>query len=141
MILRWGALAGAMTAIVVSISYALPSFFRLYSSDPAPFEGKLEHFEDVGRKLMPITQSIQNAAEAAQKASAAATQAAIQAQVASLKEDQRDLCGLVDRLSNIEMRLQMTPNDQFFIDAKLDRAREIAVLRARIAMTGQLPEC
>ncbi len=140
-ILRFGALAAALTTIVVTMSYVLPSFFRLYSSDPAPFEGKAEHATDMSIKLALITMSIQNAAEAAQKAAAAAESATVSARLASLKEDQRDLCGLVERLANINMRLQQTPTDNFFLMAKADRVREIDVMRSRIQMSGQVPEC
>ncbi len=145
LILRWGAFAGAIAIIVATaattISYILPAAFRYYSSDTAPWEGRLEHGQDVALKIMPLTKAIADATLAATQAATAAQQAGVSAQLAALKEDQRDLCGLTDRLAAINMRLRDTPGDVFFIDAKADRIREIDVLRKRIQMSGQVPEC
>lgn len=140
-ILRWGSVAAAITAIVISVSYTLPAAFRYYSSDSAPWEGRLEHGNDLAGKLSPLIQAIQGAADAAGKATKAADLATAQAEAASVKEDIRDLCNLIDRLAAIDMRLAMTPGDQFFIDAKTARQREIEVLRKRIQANGQVPEC
>lgn len=144
-ILKWGTFAGALAVIVATVAttvgYILPAAFRYYSSDIAPWEGKAEHEDDVGKKLIPVTKAIADAAKAAMEASSAAQQSSALAQIAALKEDQRDLCGLADRLAAINMRLRETPMDQFFVDAKTDRLREIDILRKRLQMNGQVPEC
>jgi hypothetical protein len=140
-ILRWGAIVGAAATIVITLSYVLPSMFRLYSSNAAPWEGMAEHRDDLVLKLQPLVTAIANASDAASKAAAAADRASANAQVASMKEDQRDLCGIVDRLSAINMRLVMTPGDPFFLTAKADREREILTLRSRIQSNNQVPEC
>lgn len=144
-IIRLGSIGGALAAIVsvvvISANYTLPAVFRFWASDPAPFEGKGTHDADLEMRFRSVAQTIRETSEAASKAIQAADRAIAQAQLASLKEDNRDLCNLVDRLATINMRLRETPTDQFFIDAKNAREREIGVLRSRIQMGGMLPEC
>ncbi len=141
MILGWGGVAAAMTAIILLFQSIGPSAMNAYNSDTPPWEGKSQHVVDLTTKLEPIMKAIGDAQT--NNKTVTDTIKAVQAQAEQfvIDSDQRGLCAATERLAAIELRLRTMPDDQIALEAQRMVRSEINRRRAQLKIKSIFEDC
>lgn len=140
-VLTWGSVALAIIAISTVVDATLPAVVRYYNSDPAPYEGKLEHAKDLEGQMGPIMKSLGDINATSEKLTQSVNHIEMAERVRQLESDQRELCSLVDRVANVNLRLNIDPADSLAIETFRMLQVQIARKRARIVAQQGSPEC